>query len=199
MKQASILALIVLVALVVSPAPTVAHPIAIAGTEGLTVLVANTNPVVATYEGSTAGYVNDLYFMVDALGLPGDDGDTSNDVFLFSNASSTVGDAVTLGSFAPGTALQFRLFVNDTATSYFTGPGSRNPDDLPHARVDDEWIGGRTLVSFEDLGGLPEGADGYNDLSISLSNTATSVPEPAVLTMLTLALFVGARRLRRHA
>lgn len=46
---------------------------------------------------------------------------------------------VDLGTFAAGTELIFRLRVTDTQTSivrdYFSGPGSRNPDALPHSTV----------------------------------------------------------------
>ena len=78
-----------------------AHPIASVGTEGLAV-IASGGAVVATYEGNSAGYSNDLL-----LGL------FSLDV-IFNNHASSVGSTVNLGSFTAGTELIFRLRVNNT-------------------------------------------------------------------------------------
>jgi hypothetical protein len=191
-----------LVLLVALAAPLAAHafPIAPPGTEGLLVLVAGTDPVVATYQGNSADYSDDLYLMLDGLGQPGDDGNLSNDMFVFNNHSSTVGSMLTLGSFTPGTELMFRMLVHDTGYNYYSGPSSRNPDGDPHARVQDEWVPGSTLVSFEDLYGTPEGVNGYNDLSFSFTNTRSStVPEPSTLMLLgvgVVGLVTGARRKR---
>ena len=166
-----------------------AFPIAAPGTEGLRVLVGGTDSVIATYRGNSAAFSNDLYLALDGSGNPGDDGDYSNDLFIFNNQASPVGSTANLGSFAVGTELIFRLFVNNTGENFFTGPGTRNPDGLPHARVQNNWQPSETLVSFEDLLGTPEGANGFNDLSFSFTNTVSSlIPEPGSLALLGLGL-----------
>lgn len=149
-------------------------PIADPGTEGFKVIVASTDPIVATYQGNSASFSNDLYLMLDAGGVPGDDGDFSNDFFVFNNQTSPVGATVNLGSFVVGTELIFRLHVTDTDDQFYTGPAARNADNGFHARVQAEWTPGETLVSFEDLF---DGPFDFNDLSFSFTNTA-SEPVP---------------------
>ena len=129
-----ILAFAITGALIVANAPAEAFPIALPGSEGLSVIVASDSEVVATYQGNSASFSNDLYLLQDAFGNPGDDGDLGNHRFLFNNQTSPVGSQVTVGSFTAGTELIFRLYVNNTQLAYFTGPASRNPDGLPHAR-----------------------------------------------------------------
>ena len=181
-------------AVIVSTFTMLAHafPIAASGTEGLNVLVGGTNPIIATYQGNSAAFSNDLYLMLNGAGNPGDDGITANDLFIFNNHSSVVGSTVNLGAFAIGTELEFRLHVNNTGNDFFTGVASRNPDNQTHARVQENWMPSETLVSFEDLF---NGPFGYNDLSFSFTNTVTTtppptsgVPEPATLALLGLGL-----------
>jgi hypothetical protein len=156
-------------------------PIAEPGTECLTVVVAVNGPVVATYQGNSASYSNDLYLMLDGGGNPGDDGNTANDLFIFNNHTTPVGTQMNLGSFTAGTELRFRLHVNDTNFDFFTGPADRNPDDDCHARVQSNWTPNETLVSFEDLF---DGPFDYNDLSFSFSNTSSCVDnQPPVLSV----------------
>ena len=146
-----------------------AFPIAPPGTEGLKVIVSGTDHVIATYEGNSAAYSNDLLL---------------NGVFIFNNHTTPVGTSVDLGSFAPGTELVFQLHVNNTGYDFYTGPDSRNPDSHAHARVQADWEPGTTLVSFEDLF---NGPFEYNDLSFSFTNTtssATPVPEPSPLLLM---------------
>lgn len=165
-----------------------AFPIAAPGTEGFSVFVANTNEIVAKYEGNSGSYSNDLYLSLNGLGNLGDDGDFANDLFIFNNLSSSVGGTVNLGSFAVGAELIFRLHVNNTGDDFFTGAASRNPDGQFHARVEEEWMANTTLVSFEDLF---DGPFEYNDLSFSFSNTVStppvrSIPIPGLLSLLVL-------------
>jgi len=161
------------------PVAVSAFPIAIAGTEGLPVIVTGNNAVIATYQGNSAAYSDDLYLGVSAAANP-------SDVFIFNNHANSVGDTYDLGTFAVGTELIFRLYVNNTGDSFYTGDAARNPDNVAHARVQAEWLPGTTLVSFEDLYGAPEGVNGYNDLSFSFTNTSSTpaVPEPASLALL---------------
>src|ERR1043166_3867775 len=123
-----------------------AFPIADPGTEGLNVFVGSTNPVIATYQGNSAAFSNDLYLMLDGAGNPGNDGNPANDLFIFNNHASPVGSTKNLGAFAIGTELEFRLHVNNTGNVFFTGPASRNPDNHTHARVQGNWQPDETLV-----------------------------------------------------
>lgn len=160
-----------------------AHPIAVNGTEGLSVFASGGN-VVAKYEGNSAGFSNDLLLNLS---------------FIFNNHATAVGDTLDLGNFAAGTELIFQLHVNDTGDNWYTGAASRNADGLFHARVQENWKPGVTLVSFEDLWGVPEGQYGYNDLSFSFTNTQTtpiSVPESSGLILMLLGL-VGLVATRR--
>lgn len=168
-------------------AVTIAAP----GTEGFKV-IAGGGEVIARYEGSTASYTNLLY-------LTDGDTDYSDDQFLFNNKTSKVGDTLSLGTYAAGVELLFRLFVSTTNTSFFTGLAERNPDGQAHARVQSDFgSAGTTLVSFEDL---RNGPFHYNDLSYSFTNTAgtdpevvepappvAAVPAPAALGLLVAAL-----------
>lgn len=168
-----------------------AFPIASTG-ESLSVLVGSTGDVIATDQGNSAAYSNDLY-----LASPG------GGVFVFNNHASAVGSTVNLGSFSVGTELVFSLYVRNTGQTYYTGPASRNPDNRAHARVQENWQPNETLVSFEDLF---NGPFDYNDLSFSFTNTVTTpppdpdpdgrVPEPQTLALLGLGLGVllGSRR-----
>jgi len=150
-----------------------AHPIAVVGTEGLPV-IASGGEVIATYEGNSAGFSNDLFLNLQ---------------FIFNNHVTPVGTTVNLGTFAAGTELIFRLNVTNTGEDWYTGAASRNIDGLFHARVQENWKPGTTLVSFEDLNGDPEGIYGFNDLSFSFTNTQThAVSESSALALMMIGL-----------
>lgn len=161
-----------------------AFPIAEPGTEGFVVVVGSTGPVVATYQGNSASFSNNLFL---------------GSTFIFNNHITPVGTTFLLGSFAAGTELIFRLDVTNTGNQFFTGPASRNPDQHEHARVQGDWMPGETLVSFEDLFGGPFN---YNDLSFSFTNTVSlpAVPEPETYALLLVGLSVlGAVARRRRS
>jgi hypothetical protein len=140
---------------------------------GAPVIVAADGPVIATYRGNSAAFSNDLYLAEPVGAYPG---------LIFNNHASPIGSMVNLGDFTAGTELVFRLHVNDTGYDYYTGLAARNPDGLPHARVDADYSDTETLVDFEDLFGLPEFPGGYNDLSFSFTNVM--IPEPCSLVLM---------------
>jgi len=190
----------VLAALAISGVTAHAFPIAAPGTEGLLVIVSSAADVVATYQGNSASYSNDLYLERDAAGNPGIDGILGNDLFIFNNHGNTPLDTANLGSFTVGTELVFRLHVNNTGYDYFTGAASRNPDANIHARVENGWMPSETLVSFEDL---YNGPFHYNDLSFSFTSTrgGTGTVPDAMNTglwfgIVSIATLLGVRRRR---
>lgn len=159
-----------------------AQPVAETGTEGFKLVVDAPGEVWARYEGSSAGYSNDLYY---------------GDRFLFGNATSTLGSTVLLGTFNAGDELVLRMHVNNTGDNFFSGGTERNPDLHDHARVQTDWEPGRALVSFEDL---HNGPFTYNDLSASFSNTvgiqAVFEPGTALLLLAGLSGMALRRRIR---
>ena len=161
-----------------------AFPIATGG-EGLSIIVSGTGDVIATFQGNSGSYSNNLYL----IGQPG---------IIFNNQSSIVGSTVNLGSFAVGTELVFKLDVTTTGDVFFSGPAGGNPDNHAHANVQQNWQPNETLVSFEDL---LNGPFNYNDLSFSFTNTtSTNVPEPGTALLAGLGLvMLGVARRRRLA
>lgn len=132
---------------------------------GANIYVQSDGEVIATYRGNSASYSNDLY-LHSPSGFPG---------IIFNNHASPIGSSVSLGFFTAGTELIFRLYVNNTGTSYYTGDASRNPDGSAHARVDTAYATNETLVEFEDL---LNGPFAFNDLSFSFTNVGSAPPPP---------------------
>ncbi len=115
---------------------------------------------------------------------------------------SDTGRTVFLGPFPDGAELVFGIFVQDTGQTFLMGPGARNPDGIPHARV--QVVPGGFEVGFEDqLGG---GDMDYEDAQIRVSGAvraSSGVPEPvptlgewAILFLAASLLAAGLYRLR---
>jgi len=182
----------IVAALVLLPWPPSAaraqeFPVAAPGTEGFAVIVASADPVEATCLGFEAALTSEVFLALDSLGTPGDDGDVGNDLFILNNHGTPIGSTVRLGTFAPDTALIFRLSAVGVGPGYtfLTGPAARNPDRRPHARAEGNYGSNTSLVSFEDLR-AGEANDDYSNLSFSVTNTIgiTLVPEPATFGLL---------------
>jgi hypothetical protein len=76
------------------------------------------------------------------------------DTTLYLSKAVIEGEQFTLGSFAAGTELVFRITTPQGAT-YYTGPGHRNPDGLVHANVvqlaaNTYWVGWEDLFAGGD-------------------------------------------------
>ena len=119
---------------------------------------------------------------------------------FFPNHSTLPGLTASLGSFDPGAELVFGLRVLSTGDEFFTGPASRNPDGVAHARAR-RWSGTPTiptpgvLIGFEDLFG--GGDRDFNDYQFVVSNVSlvsATVPEPGTMLLLGTGIAVVARR-----
>jgi hypothetical protein len=157
--------------------------------DGAEVIVASDGNYVATYQGSSAGFTSQLFLVTD-------DGIDDNDTLLFSK-SDQIGTTFDLGALTGGTELVFRLFVQTTATSFFSGDELRNPDEILHSRIDVQTMPGLWISAFEELFG---GGDfDFNDFVFTLENTsAPTVPLPGaalfLLSGLAGAAGIGRRR-----
>jgi hypothetical protein len=174
-----------------SPSGTqyISAPIAAAGTEGNPYIVPANGNIIATYLGGTAWYFNNVSLVTD-----------SGYLAMFGNMD-TAGTTMNLGSFVAGTELTFRLDSTSWPTPYERtwysgGDTSLNADGQLHARIQDNWQSGVTLVSFEDL---PYGNSfNYNDLSFSLTYSAAPVPEASTLLLSLAGLGLMGTYLRRR-
>ena len=159
-----------------------------AGSIGGDLIVQNDGNVNITFAGSNAGYTSTLYL-----------GDTA----LFST-NSAEGSTISLGNFSAGTVLDFRLEVENTGQTFFTGIGANNIDGVAHT-MSTENDNGITVGWEDQMGG---GDKDYNDLVFEFSNTTTSGntaqgklianPEPSTIVLLGSGLLgLGAWRLRK--
>jgi len=162
-------------ALAIAP---VAHAVPILGGN---ITLTEDSLVTVTFEGYSAGYTSNLSLDMPTNGLG----------TLFTNKTASVGSTLTLGTFAAGTELIFRLFVHDTGLTFFTGEASRNPDNVAHATVNA--VGNTHFVGFEDLFG--GGDRDYNDFKFSVATKA--VPDGAATVGL-LGLGLGVLALARR-
>jgi hypothetical protein len=148
------------------------------------------------FVGSDAGYDSVLF-----LSAPEEQGP------FFPNHSTPVGTSSSLGAFAGGTELVFRLHVLTTGDDFFTGPASRNPDGAVHAQAS-LWAGTPSipttgvLVAFEDLFGAGDGD--FNDFQFVVGNVrladTSPVPEPTTLLLFaTGAAAISRRTWKRSA
>ena len=137
------------------------------------VFVQNSGHVIATFVGSDAGFDNLIL-----LASP-----PNNLGVIFEGHVTPSGTTVDLGVFNAGTELIFEL-NNQNGGIFFTGPASRNPDNVAHAIVDDQFAPGQTFVGFEDMFG---GGDfDYNDIQFTLSNVTSAVPDGSSSTAMLL-------------
>ena len=79
------------------------------GIVGGNIIVQNTGNVSVTFAGSDAGYTSNLYY---------------GETFLFSNSGG--GGTISLGNFAAGDQLNFRLEVLNTGNTFFINRGLSN-------------------------------------------------------------------------
>lgn len=88
---------------------------------------------------------------------------------------------------AAGAELIFGIrVVSDNNREYFTGPGSRNPDGIAHAKVN-ALGGGIFDVGFEDLFGGGD-LDFDDNVFRFTGGVQSSIPEPVTFVLLTLGL-----------
>jgi hypothetical protein len=106
---------------------------------------------------SDAAFTSEIRLVVPSFGT------------FFIGTNQEAGQVVHVGVVPAGLELIFEIFVQETGDTFRTGPGERNPDDLPHATV--VALGPSTWnVGFEDQFG--EGADfDFNDVIFQVRPT----------------------------
>ena len=151
--------------------------------------VANAGEVMVTFISKTAAYSNDLFLM-----------GKSNKVL--NNQNSAQGQQFSLGSFQAGAELAFKIVVNTTGDTFFSGLGNLNADNVVHSafKINTD---NTVTMGFEDIMG--GGDKDYDDIVFSLSNVqmsnaiVASVPEAQNYAMLLAGLcLIGAIKRRRN-
>lgn len=119
--------------------------------------------VTSTFCGGSAGYNS-----ATSLSSP-------VNVALGTGNVTASGYTVNLGMFTSGTELVFSIYVQNTGYTYYTGPGSRNPDGLVHAAITN--LGnGDYVIGFEDLFG--GGDKDYDDVNLVITGAGLQVVVP---------------------
>jgi hypothetical protein len=155
---------------VVTPCPDVNLPLS--GTDGGQIFLGDDAAVKIEYCGGSAGFTSDLFLAPDTTTVIATGQVTPN------------GTIVDLGVHAQGSELMFILHVQNTNQTYFMGPGSRNPDNLAHARVNSTFsdpLATEYVVGFEDI--LGGGDNDFNDFVFivrieSINDNCPGVPNP---------------------
>jgi hypothetical protein len=110
--------------------------------------------ISATFYGGSANYVSDL-----SLYSP-------TSVPIGTTGVTPYGHSVVLGTFTKGEKLVFKLYVHETADTWYSGSDIENSDGHIHARILQAepglWYGG-----FEDLTNI--GDSDFNDICFSIS------------------------------
>ena len=160
-------------------------------------LIASGGEVIIYFAGQTAGF-DSVLNLIEPTGFSGNP--------FFQNHTTPVGTSLSLGSYASGTTLRFRLDVTTSGQSFFSGPGSGNPDGIVHVGHA-QWAADATIpvngvfVGFEDLfGGGDMDFDDNNFVFTNVtSRAAPSVPEPASMVLIGSGLLFLRRKLAARA
>ncbi len=147
-------------------------------------LIAQGGEVRIYFAGETAGFDS----VLNLIAPPGFGGNP-----FFHNHTTPIGTSLSLGTYAAGTVLRFRMDVLSTGLSFFTGPASGNPDNLIHV-AHTQWASDATipvngvLVGFEDI--LGGGDLDYDDNTFVFTNvlSADPIPEPVSIVLVGVGL-----------
>ncbi|MDI6752089.1 MAG: HYR domain-containing protein, partial [bacterium] len=134
--------------------------------EGGIIVLSKYSEVTVTFKSSDAGYNN--LFGFHSPSPPGP-------INLFWGHSTLPGTTVNLGQFPKGTELIF-FMKSPPGYTYYTGPGSRNPDGKAHAMVEN--LSFQTWrIGFEDTYG---GGDyDFNDMVVEVNGKVVNRPPVA--------------------
>lgn len=151
--------------------------------------VASAGEVMVTFLSKSAAYSNDLFL----------EGSTTK---ILNNQTAFAGQTFSLGSFQAGKELAFHIFVNTTGDTFYSGPASKNADNLIHSAF--ELNANNTVnMGFEDL--LYGGDKDYDDIVFTLSNVqmtdaaVAAIPEAQSYAMLLAGLFMFGAVQRRKS